>query len=619
VTTATQERHRTIEERLASDTPFYAQTCLKIVDKDENLVPFRPNAAQLAFDAVLEKQRAAGQPMRAIVLKARQVGMSTWIQGKLIQRATQRANHSAFVVAHDTKTGMKLYRMAEKMYGNLPDEIKPPLGSYSRGRKLHFNDPSRDAWTTGSSWPDSIYEVDTAGEYESGRGGTYHSLHASELAFWGDAETKLTALKGAVPRRADTLLVIESTANGHNVFKELWDEADSGRGGYAAFFWPWWKQAEYTLPFMNESEREAFEIGSGPWGEEEPDLLDPGPVDTLTGKHVPLTLEQLNWRRETIRDESNGKLETFHQEYPTDPEQAFLSTGSRVFDARLVRGLLVEMNLHDPRVGTPETPGPIRGSIRSGKVNAIAGRSGLVQAPSEPEFVGRDRLGSLELPDWRVWLPPTPEGIKIPEEGRYIIGADVSAGLPESDEGDPAYHALQVIDHKTKIQVAEYRSRVDPNEFADVAYLAAMFFNNAWLAIEVTGSYGLPAARKIAQDYHYAFMYRRRSHDKQMDKVERKLGWNTGRDTKPILLAGGQELLREGTHGIRSRLLAMEMLTYVRHPNGSTGPQKKKFADLLMAWLIAQQVALEIPLALPRSKRKAPPRFSQPRDPVTGY
>ena len=103
-----------------------------------------------------------------------------------------------------------------------------------------------------------------------------------------------------------------------------------------------------------------------------------------------------------------------------------------------------------------------------------------------------------------------------------------------------------------------------------------------------------------------------------MDKTKKEVGWDTTGKTKPWLLATAIELLREGEHGIKSRALALEMSTYRRNDKGKTLPESGKFADRLLAWMIAQQVAQEKPLRKVRTKGQVH-RAYRPRDRVTGY
>jgi hypothetical protein len=575
-----------VRRLVRESTPFWAEKFGKIVDKNAQLVPFVYKPGQLAFDAELERQRAAGKPMRIIVLKARKVGISTATQAKLIHRCIFREHYEAVVVAQDKGTGEKLYNIGERLYVKQPDdpELKPKLGRHRRSQYLHF--VGDGSWQHGEAFPDSSYFVDTANEYEAGRGATPAAIHASEVAFWKAAMTKLTALKNSMPKVPETLFVIESTANGFNDFKDIWDDAEEGRSNYAAFFWPWWKEAEYRVEFLTEGERERFVIGdpNHPYAEEEPDLVE---------KHG-LDIEQLAWRREVIADECNGDVRTFHQEYPSTPEEAFVATGSKVFDSYRTAQLLVRVDLTDPRTTDHEHPGPKLGDFAPNGSREDPTMNGTIEVPTGSLFVPRERgIQNTEAP-WRLWLEEDEMG-QLLRPSEYVMGVDVSGGKTETtDETD--YHAIQVIDHKTREQVAEYRSRIEPRLLVLQILLGALFFNDALVAIERTGSWGVAPLQVLWHDYHYPHLFRAKKTGAVSQRTEDRLGWDTNVKTKPMLIAGAQELLRINEDGIKSRLLAGEIRTYTRTEKGTTEAEPGKFDDLLMAWMIAQEVAKGQPL-----------------------
>ncbi len=547
---------------------------------------------------------------------------STYAQGKLIHRTTLNPYHQAIVVAHDLETGAKLYRMGETMYSHLPDEpdlpLKPTIGSHKRARQLIFSERAADAWQQGSTGLNSEYLVSTAGETESGRGGTYHSIHGSEVAFWPDIGTKRTALFSGLPDDPEILAIAESTANGSNDFKDWWDDAMAGNNDFLPFFWPWWKQREYTRDFANEAERQDFKlnVGEGPFGEDEPRLVDPGPLDTETNEHVPLALEQLHWRRKTIANKLGGRVDKFKQEYPSSDSEAFLATGHRTFDPFMVQKVIQDCEHTDPRVSSPEHPGPRKGRFRAGNRISRPARVGTIDIPEDPLWTPRASLEIGEAANWRIWLPDDDFQSKRSEKD-YVAFCDPSGGqLNETDE--PDYHAIQIIDHHTKAQVAAYRSRIDPDLLAEELYMACLFFGKAWVAVEVTGGFGLPIVRRLRHDYRYPFVYFRHAVDRaNPEKQEDRLGWSTDRRTKPIMVAGMQEMLREGTHGIRDRVTAAEMQTYVRDDKGATGAEGGKYDDALESYMGVQQVARELPVKL-KSKGKRRPQHV-PRDKVTGY
>jgi PAS domain-containing protein len=508
---------------------------------------------------------------------------STYTQGKLIHRCTLRERFDAVVVAQDKKTGAKLYRMGERMYANLPadEELKPEIGTHRRSQNLHFVGPGR--WQAGEAYPDSTYLVDTAGEFQAGRGGTYRGVHASEVAFWDQIETKLTSLMAAVPDDPETLFIMESTANGYNAFKDRWDEAVEGRSDWIAFFWPWWKDDEYSLRFASEAEREAFLVGDPniPYAEEEHDLV----------AHHGLSLEQLHWRRHTISNKGGGDVRYFHQEYPSTAEEAFIATGQKTFDPYRVQQLLVRVDLTDPRRPTEENPGPQIGDFEAASTKPQVDRSGnTIEVPDKALWTPRESGTPNPTAPCRLWLPK--DGIEGKE---FIVGADFSGGNTETTR-ETDYHAIQVIDHQTREQVLEYRSRIEPEDVARILLLVALYFNEAWIAPERTGGWGMPIIRILYRDFHYMRIYRPRTPGKATEKMEARLGWDTTQRTKPELIAGMAGLLKEGEDGIKSRALANEVRTYTRTENGATEAEPGKFDDLLMAYMIAQQVARERPL-----------------------
>lgn len=598
--------------KLRGDFPGYARECLYIVNKDAQKVPFVLNEGQMELERRLEAQRAAGKPRRALVLKARQVGFSTYVQGKLIHESTLNANQKSVVVAHDTKTGDKLFQIGQFMYGNLPEipQIKPPVRHHRRGRYIHFAPPGTDAWKQGNLFPNSDYFVDTAGEFEAGRGGTFQKAHLSEFAFWDRPVEKLTALLQAVPDTPDSLLVIESTANGMNQFHDEWKRAEEGKSDYIAFFWPWWKEATYTLPFANDAEYAGFkrELGLGILGEDEPALVKLLADEGFSPREIH---EKLHWRRRIIGNKLAGKVDKFHQEYPTTAEEAFVTTGRQVFDTLTVRSILTDCDRTDPRAPDADNPGPELGAFGVAEEKQSVDRQGEpIRVPTKALWLPREDALTTDL--WKLWVPPT----EPPLDATFVIGVDVSGGEMDDGATTAAYHAVEIINHKTREQVAEYRSHVDPNVLAKLIYLAARWFNDAWVAVEITGGWGLPVIRRIFFDYSYPRVYLRTAHESTSEDRSRLLGWNTTRATKPLIEANLAEMLAEGNHGIKSRDLALEMLSYVRDGKGRTGPQTGRYSDLLIAYMIAQQIANEMPI--PSAVKPAGPAWS-PRDPVTGY
>lgn len=581
-----------IEDRLRTDTPYWASACVEIVNESGVAVPFEYRPAQLKVWEAIKRQQDEGKPVRVIVLKSRRTGISRSLMATVIHRCTTRANRSALVVAHTKDTAGELFDDAERFYTGLPgpddgapEWIKPPLMSHrnTEGNKLMWwGNPSKNARQAGDRGVDSHLKIDTASEVEAGRGKTIRDLLCSEVAFWPDPK-KALSLMNAVVDTPDTWVVFESSANGHNFFKQRWDRAVAGESAFVPVFISWLEDPNCYLQFADADERERFaaSVGQGEWGEDEPALVERG-----------ATLEQLAWRRRAIVDKCDGKLDQFRQEYPSYPEEAFVASGKHVFSMSFVRRAVEIAEQTDPLA--------VEGVLKETGTRTRQLMSGTLEVPTGAMWVPREATGFGHGHDyWRVWaLPcgcPAAGGCTCdaPEPRQHVIGIDVADG-EENTSGEGAQHAIEVIDHLTGEQVAEYVSRIDADELAVQACLAGLYFNRALVAVETTGSHGLPVAKWLHRAGYFP-LHRRRSVESTREREQDRIGWDTNRKTKPLIIAGLTQLLREGTHGIRSKPLALEFTTYVVKSNGKQGPDEDAHADRLMAYGIAQQVRLEAP------------------------
>lgn len=617
-----QQKLEAAAERLQTNDLYYVENCLFIVDQNEQLVKVVPKPAQRRLLAVKAQQEHEGKPVRIITVKARKEGVSTIVQGLTIKRATQRRNHKALVVAHDGDTAEEIFAIGETMYAQLPDEIigglqlKPPVVSSRAGQEIKWGQPSRTRRLAGDIGLNSSYYVDTANQYEGGRGFTYHTLHLSEFAFWASPEKKLRALLNAVPNTPGTMIVIESTANGYNLFRRLWVAAVAGRSDYFPLFIAWFEDPDYTLPFANPEERDAFiaTIGRGEFGEDEPALVELG-----------VTPEQLHWRRWAIENRCHGDLRAFWQEYPANWEEAFLATGRQVFAPALVSKVLTRTEQTDPVAQ--------RGVILPQAWEKSTYMSREIEVPANPLWVpeGSADVG-IATPRWRRWELPDPGRLSAdPEErrlpGQYVIFVDSASGAETASEGSD-YFAIQVINHRTLAQVAVWHARgIDADRVAQQVYLVALLYSitipmpdgtsrtwRPWVGIETTGGFGVSIANKMWRVWKYPMLYFRRPADQKGEKQEKRLGWSTDVKTKPLLVDHAKELLRTDNHGIRDKATALEMQTFVRDDKGKMGAEEDYFDDLLDGWMGAQIIANEKPLrrfpdpdrAGPRAKIAAP-------------
>jgi len=281
-------------QELSQDFELYALNCLKIRTKSGTIEEFELNSAQQYLNSAAEEQLKKTGRVRAIILKGRQQGISTYIEGRLFWRITNNAGRRAFILTHEAEATNNLFEMADRYYQLCPEPFKPKLGASSQ-RELSFD------------LIDSGYRVGTAGNKNTGRSSTIQYFHGSEAAFWDNASDIAKGALQAVPDEFGTEIFIESTANGKlNWFYEQWMLAQSGESDYIPIFIPWFWQKEYRTKPSDTM------IAT----KEEMELM----------KLYKLDVEQIAWRRKKIAELSSAGLrgeDEFRQEYPCTWEEAF--------------------------------------------------------------------------------------------------------------------------------------------------------------------------------------------------------------------------------------------------------------------------------------------------------
>lgn len=278
--------------QIVNDPELFAKHFLKILivergTNEKRLIPFYWNDAQRNFH-----QNRTG---RDLVLKARQLGFSTYVQGEMFRRAVT-STRTTFTFAHDDETTQKLRLMADRFWENCRFNEIQPLRRYSNA--------------TMATYPefDSMASIGTAGSVQKGRGATYTDLHGSEVAFWKDARSIIAgAMQGGNPD-----VVLESTPNGaQGYFYDLCMEALHNLGVWKLHFYPWWWEPHYKI---------ALEKG-------EQIVPDDEEKHIMHVNNFVLSPEQIKWRRNKIKELKSF----FSQEYPEDPVTCFLKSGFGYF------------------------------------------------------------------------------------------------------------------------------------------------------------------------------------------------------------------------------------------------------------------------------------------------
>lgn len=278
----------------------FAPSFYHIADKSGRLVSFKLNRAQLYIHQRLEEQRKATGMVRALILKGRQQGCSTYVQARFLHKVLTKPGTQAFILTHHSDATRNLFDITKRYYKNLPNGLAPKATQDSHNR-LTFGKPL-----------ESGYRVGTAGSGDVGRSQTNQLLHLSEYAFYQNTADIKKGLENTVADIEGTEKIKESTANGvTNDFYRDWQAAKSGQSHWQAIFVPWFWQDEYT----------ANDDGFVPTLEEQTWLQLYG-GNGLTTKH-------LAWRRIKLADmdgDDDQKARSFSQEYPFTDDDAFLNS-----------------------------------------------------------------------------------------------------------------------------------------------------------------------------------------------------------------------------------------------------------------------------------------------------
>ena len=498
----------------------YIESCLKIRTKSGAVVPFRLNAAQQKLYAVAKRQQDEGKPVRIIILKARQLGFSTLTEALLFHACATRANVNALVVAHREDATANLFRMSKLFYDELPAPVKPMLRT-SNAQELVFENPSR---ASRGALPGlrSRFRCATAGGRGIGRSDTLQCVHLSEYAFWPEGgESKAATLAGilqAVPSRPGTMVIMESTANGCEDFKDRWDAAVAGENDFEPVFFAWFENPDYAMPVEPGIE----------WTAEERE----------TRERYSLSWEQLRWRRWCIANNCGGSLDMFRQEYPASPGEAFLHSGTGVFDNEQI-------------------------VLRLERLPSPAGRGEF----TDGEWT-ESETGAITL-------------YELPEEGvPYVLGGDTAG------EGSDYFTAI-AIDNVSGRIVAKLRQKYSEPEYVRQIYALGRFYNDALVAIET--NFSTYPVMKL-QEMEYPNQYSREREDTYTRQMKKSYGFRTDRQSRPRAIANLVEVFSSHPEWFTDRELLEEMLTFCYNEDHRPEALAGKHDDLVMGAAITYAV-----------------------------
>lgn len=508
-----------------------------IVDKKKKTVPFFLNEVQRDFQDFYE---AHGHSKPYMVLKGRQQGFTSYITAMQLSFAIVRRNFSGMTLADKGENSLAIFNdKARMVYERLPDELKPSE-RFSSKKELFFD-------KLNSSW-----RIATATS-AVGRSRTLNFIHFSEVAFY---QCPLSELQSGIGEAAtaDAFRVYETTANGFNEAKELWDS-----GSCYNLFYEWWRTAEYRSTEYQYLETE------DPWLIERMRVL----------KEKGLDREQITWYAKKY----DGYIEKniIMQEYPCTADEAFISSGNCMFDKhKLTNQLIRVQQMPRPKVGKftyQKTGVPLKGS--DGRVVDMAWkitdikfeecREGYIKLHEDPQ-VKRDVHGDVKA------------------RAPYVIGGDTAG-----ESGGEDFFTAKVICNLDGRTVATlHKQHIDEDLYAEQLYCLGKYYHDALIGIEINYS---RYPTRVLQTLEYPNLYMREKLTGVSDIPEMAYGFETTTKTKPIIINELVAKLREAPESEVDEDTLRELLVFVKKEHGKMEAIDGYHDDLVMALAIAHFIS----------------------------
>lgn len=497
----------------------------RIKDKNGKFCVFEINEPQCQFYISLCEQKRRGEPMRADILKARQLGFSTFIAAIIFTLTILVPNQTAAIIADTAEHATNLFKKYKFYYANMPDFIKKKLPMLASNAKELTVDYGHGQTST--------VRVLVQGE-NAGRSDTCQYLHLSEVAFWQDIEDTTTSILQTVDdNNPNSIIAYETTANGANYYKYIWEQDVIGDSGYSALFYPWFQDKANVAPYSG------FDLFD--WEKK------------LMEKHN-LTFEQIAWYRVKYR-KMRGNLSKLRQEFPSSPIEAFISTGNSQFNMELL----------------------LERKDQLAKLKPI--KRGFFHFKKEVSIDG----SQIRISDIR-WVDSEFGEIKIYEEPK--------AGYPYVVNNDPAmggedFFATQIINNTNAHQAAVYhKNKCDADEVAFQMYCLLKYYNGALASGETnTTAYLLKTLYKCG----YRFIYQDQDYETMGGRFQDKLGYKTKQTNRQAQIEAFAETFRDDPTIINDYETICEMESFQIVRNEQTGKEKAQAIggahdDLVMAF-----------------------------------
>ncbi len=214
-----------IRLRYKHDFPFWTATLVYIHNKDAGKdVLFRLWYPQRILVSRFEAKRKAGEPIRLILLKARQWGGSTTTQLYMAWlQFFHKKGLNSLIIAHQGTASDEIKDMFDLMIKKHPVEFLHRLGEVYSENEPKLVGVGKSGSTHRVPQRECKIKVGTAERPNGCRGGAYSLVHLSEVGLWQKTEGKspediVRSACSGILAKPYTMIVMESTANGTGNF-----------------------------------------------------------------------------------------------------------------------------------------------------------------------------------------------------------------------------------------------------------------------------------------------------------------------------------------------------------------------------------------------------------------
>ena len=497
-----------------------------IVDKEQNTVPFFLNKVQKMFMDILNKAKEDYANKKILSIKL------NVLKGRQQGFTTViTAYQLACAILNRNFSGYTLSDKADNTEAIFQNKAKFPYDQLPE--KLKHTEKYNNRKQLLFEKTNSNWSVDTATK-DVGRSKTINFFHGSECAFWNGGMQSIQAGLGEALTK-NCIQINESTANGFNDFQKVWNNKTC-----INCFFQWWLTPEYRLSFESGEIKEQFFNNiknKNDWIYERLRFLK---------DKIKLDDEQLYWYYQKYESYIDKRL--IKQEYPCTPEEAFLASGQCYFDSEKIIKRL------------QETTKPIKtGNFIYELYN--------------------EKIMSYKWHD-------DPNGfIKIYEDVEnitpYVLGGDTAGEGSDNFTG-------QVLNNITGKQVAVLKQTFNEIEYTRQMYCLGMYYNQALIGIET--NYSTYPTVKLAEMKYPNMYIRDKNPDDYRDMLEKKLGVNTNKSTRPYMLAIAQTVVSENINNITDTETLNEMVNFIINEKGKAEAQEGCHDDLVMGFAIAHYI-----------------------------